>query len=55
MKHSRTLAITECQKCKQTIRVLAVDGAEVVFDMKSGDEHVCWDVPEVAELLVLDD
>jgi len=55
LKVRRTLAITECPKCKQTIRVLEYDGTEVAFDMDSGEEHNCWHVGDEVEILVLPD
>lgn len=51
----RTLAITECPKCKQAIRVLDYGDTEVAFDMDSGEEHNCWHVGDEVDILVLPD
>jgi len=49
----RTLAIRECPKCRQTIRVIEYEGVEVALDLESGEEHDCWHVD--ADILVMED
>lgn len=47
---------TECGRCKQALRLVTMaDGREYAWDLKTNETHVCWDLPEDANLLVMDD
>lgn len=46
----------ECERCKQALRIVRFpDQRLVAFDAKTKTRHVCWDLPEDANLLVMDD
>ena len=51
------VSIRECETCKAAIRIVGSeqDERQTAFDVASGEEHECFDVPENAELLVMDD
>lgn len=51
------VSIRECEVCKAAIRIVGSeqDERQTAFDVASGEEHECFDVPETAELLVMDD
>jgi hypothetical protein len=52
----RSIALRECPKCRESLRLIEVDGREVAFERATGVEHECWGtLPDDAELLVLDD
>lgn len=55
-----TIAFRECNKCKQPLRIVQVTNAnglarEVAYNRDSTHPHVCWNLAEDANLLVLDD
>ncbi len=47
--------VKECDVCRMAIRIISDEGRETAFDVASGDVHDCFDVPEDADLLVMDD
>lgn len=51
--------LRECSRCKQSLQILHTkeDGGErvVALEVRSGKRHVCWDLPDDVNLLVLDD
>lgn len=49
------VVLAECERCKQALRIVRENGCEVAWDQVSDKQHVCWDLPEDACLLVLDD
>lgn len=49
----RLLAIRECPLCKETLRVLETPDGPVAIEQASEKQHVCWDLPQDANLLVL--
>ncbi len=48
------VALRTCPACKDRLVVFQVNGQEVAFG-SDGEQHECWDIPEGADLLVLDD
>lgn len=52
-------AFEECSRCRTPLRIVQVSderGArEIAYERDSARQHVCWDLPEDANLLVLDD
>lgn len=49
-----SLVIQECGVCSQVIKVAWEQGREVARDLPSLEEHQCFDVPDGAELLVME-
>ena len=57
------IELRECDKCKESLRIVHenvhLGHDEVVravaYEIASGKRHVCWNLPEDANLLVLDD
>jgi hypothetical protein len=47
--------LKECDRCKESLRIVKDDDRVVAYEIKSGDRHVCWSLPEDANLLVLED
>lgn len=47
--------VKECDVCRAAIRIVSDEDRETAFDVATGDEHECFDIPEEAELLVMDD
>jgi hypothetical protein len=46
----------ECPYCKESLRVaILADNRQIATERATGKEHLCWDLPEGVELLVLDD
>ena len=42
--------------CRQALRIVQEnDDRQVAYDQGSGERHVCWDLPQDANLVVLDD
>lgn len=51
-----TQAYKECDRCREALRiVLTKDAVVVATDQRSGYKHICFDIPEDANLLVLGD
>lgn len=51
------VSVRECEVCKAAIRIVG-SGEEdrtVAFDVASGEEHECFDIPPDAELLIMQD
>lgn len=54
VEKEEVIAIRECDLCKQTLHVVRMkDERTVATDATSGEQHVCWDLPQDANLLVL--
>lgn len=49
------MAFQECDRCKQPLRIVRTKDREVSYDRDSEYRHVCWNLPEDANLLVLED
>lgn len=49
------LSFMECSQCKQALKVVDKDGQELILEMATGQRHVCWSLPQDANLIVLDD
>jgi hypothetical protein len=49
----KLLAIRECPLCKETLRVMETPDGPVAIEQASDRQHVCWDLPRDANLLVL--
>ncbi len=49
------IELRECDKCKESLRVVHEEERVVAYEVASGERHVCWNLPEDANLLVLDD
>lgn len=49
------LSVQECEVCRQVVMITHDEGREVAVDLHSKDPHECFDVPEGAELLVMED
>lgn len=49
------LALRECAQCKQALKVVEKDGQQLILEMATDQRHVCWNLPQDANLLVLDD
>jgi hypothetical protein len=56
--------IRECDQCKETLEIVrykyelpsGTNASRVVaLEMETGERHVCWDLPQDANLLVLND
>ena len=47
--------VRECEVCKAALRIVNSDERQVSYEVASGEEHECFDVPENAELLIMDD
>lgn len=48
--------VKECDVCRMAIRIFSDDDdREIAFDVASGDEHECFEIPEGAEVLVMED
>lgn len=47
--------VKECEKCRTPIRTHFMGDRETSYDIASGDEHECWDIPDDAEVLLLND
>ena len=49
--------LKECDVCRQVIRIWTdpETGREVAFDEPSGFDHECFQIPQEAELLVMDE
>lgn len=50
----------ECDYCKESLVILRVKGIDrveraVAMEVVSGNRHVCWNLPEDANLIVIDD
>jgi hypothetical protein len=51
----------ECDKCKEAlviVRTKKKDGYHepaLAMEVATGNRHVCWDLPEDANLIVMDD
>lgn len=46
----------ECERCHEALLLIRPeDGRMKAVELMSGEEHVCWPLPETANLLVLDD
>lgn len=48
----------ECDYCKEALVILRVkgpDGDAIPVEVASGNRHVCWNLPEDANLIVIDD
>lgn len=45
----------ECEVCKAALHIVKSDEREVAYEVFSGEEHDCFDVPGDAEVLVMDD
>ena len=52
-------AFGDCSRCKTPLRIVQVQDEkgmrEISYDLDSSRTHVCWDLPEDANLLVLED
>ncbi len=54
------ITLRECPRCKESLQIVhtkEIDKAEriVALEVQSGERHVCWQLPQDANLLVLDD
>ena len=49
------VAFRECAYCKQALKIVQVNGEERVLEQATDQRHVCWSLPQDANLLVLDD
>ena len=50
------VARRECDRCHESLEIVQVkDGVVIPREVASGKRHVCWDLPEDANLLVLKD
>lgn len=45
----------ECPRCKEALTVTRRKGVVTASERKSGKQHVCWDLPADANLIVIDD
>lgn len=45
----------ECPRCKEALTVTRRKGRVVASERHSGKQHVCWDLPADANLIVIDD
>jgi hypothetical protein len=50
----------ECDKCKDALMIVRkkVDdghGPAIAMEIATGNRHVCWNLPEDANLIVIDD
>jgi len=55
LKKSDVVELRECERCKESLEIVRVKDHLVARDVASGEKHVCWDLPEDANLLVLND
>ena len=45
----------ECDQCKESLKIVRVKDELVAREVASGEKHVCWELPQDANLLVLND
>lgn len=50
----RLIGIRECPKCRETLRIVETRDGPAAVEQASMKEHVCWDLPQDANLLVLE-
>ncbi len=55
MKKPEVVEIRECDRCKESLKIVRVKDDLVARDVASGERHVCWDLAQDANLLVLND
>jgi hypothetical protein len=55
MKKPEVVELRECDQCKESLKIVRVKGDLVAREVASGDRHVCWELPQDANLLVLND
>lgn len=50
------VSFMECPYCKESLRVaILANNEQIATERATGKEHLCWDLPEGADLLVLED
>lgn len=49
------LQVKECDVCRAAIRVVIDKDREVAYDVATDLEHECFEIPEDAQLLVMED
>jgi hypothetical protein len=47
--------LRECERCKESLEIVRVKENLEAREVASGEKHVCWDLPQDANLLVLND
>lgn len=47
--------VKECDVCKAALRIIRDDERETAYEIASGEEHDCFEIPDDAELLVMKD
>lgn len=55
MNDEKIVAFKECASCKQALKVVEVEGQHLILELASGERHICWNLPQDANLLVLED
>ena len=55
MEKPEVVELRECERCKESLQIVRVKDHLVAREVASGEKHVCWDMPEDANLLVLSD
>jgi hypothetical protein len=51
---SSSTNVSECTLCKEPVFTVDVDGESKKVSIASGEGHECWDLPEDAEVIVLE-
>lgn len=51
----KIVAYKECEKCKQALVVVQVNDQKLLREQATDQRHVCWTLPQDANLLVLED
>ncbi len=55
MEKPEVVELRECAQCKESLEIVRVKDDLVAREVASGERHVCWDLPQDANLLVLND
>jgi hypothetical protein len=54
MKADDLITTRECPNCKETLNVYHTKDGPVAIEVASEKQHVCWDLPADANLIVIE-
>ena len=52
-KQPEVVELRECERCKESLQIVRVKEHLEAREVASGEKHVCWDLPEDANLIVM--